>query len=520
MNGKVWLVGAGPSDISLLTLKGQEVISNAEVVIYDQLVDRSILLLIPEEAEVIDAGKHAGNHTLTQEETNELLVAKAKEGKRVVRLKGGDPFVFGRGGEEIECLIKNDIAFEVVPGITSSISVPAYAGIPVTHRDYTPSFHVVTAHRKRGSQEGIDYKALAGLGNVTLIFLMGVAALPDICSGLIDAGVEPSRACAIIQNGSRYNQRVVTGMLCNLPEKARQENIGTPGIIIVGDVVTLQQQFAWAEKRILGQTRVIVTRPKEKGAKLSKMLRELGAEVLEYPMTKVLPIKDGQRSLQIKDGQRILQIKDGQRNIQFKEHVAEYDWIVFTSEYAVEQFFEMLKEEKIDIRSLYRAKFAVIGEQTGRCLQQYGIIPDLMPDRHYGKELGSLLAGKLEKDSRVLVNIPANAESTCYEQLLKEAKQIGFTLDACYIYQTELNCPRFFTWAPEDIVTFASSLAVEGFVLNLADRDTSQVKAVCIGMQTYEKAKEYGMQAVCAKDTTMESMAESVIELAVKKRQA
>ncbi len=495
MNANVWLVGAGPSDIGLLTVKGKQVLEQAEVVIYDQLVDRSILLHIPEEAEAINAGKYAGNHILTQEETNALLVEKAKEGKRVVRLKGGDPFVFGRGGEELEELVKEGIPFEVVPGIPSPIAVPAYAGIPVTHRNYTPSFHVVTAHRKRGNTDGIDYKELAALGDVTLIFLMGIGALPTICEGLLAEGVSPEKPAAVIQHGARYNQKKVIATLADLPQKAQEAGIGTPGIILVGDVCALEREFAWSEKRPLGTKRVIVTRPKEKGEELGRLLREQGAEVLEQPVTSIVEIKQAAIMQELKEGTR------------------GYDWLVFTSEAGVNLFFKQLKEVGMDVRSLYNTKIAVIGPATKEALESHGILADIMPESHYGEELSSLLCSQLSNGDKVGMIVPENKKSRCMAAVAAQADELGIVCDAIPLYRTEYTAPRFFDWNKEDIVTFASNSAVKGFVRNLNEEDYKDVQAVCIGKHTLATAKAYGMQAVQSDETTIAGIVKKVIEV-------
>lgn len=213
MAGKVWLVGAGPSDPGLLTIKGKDVLEQAEVVVYDQLVGQGILQMIPKSAKKINVGKYSGNHTVVQERINEILLEEALEGKKVVRLKGGDPFLFGRGGEELELLCEHGIPYEIVPGITSAISVPAYAGIPVTHRDFTSSLHIITGHRKKGCQESIDYKSLAALGETTLVFLMGVAALSDICRGLIEAGMAGTTPAAILERGTTQSREMLLLLL-------------------------------------------------------------------------------------------------------------------------------------------------------------------------------------------------------------------------------------------------------------------------------------------------------------------
>lgn len=248
MAGKVTLVGAGPGDIGLFTIKGAQVLKEAQVVVYDRLVGEDILALIPENAEKIDAGKKSANHTIPQNEINEILLQKALAGKNVVRLKGGDCFLFGRGGEELELLAKNKIPFEVVPGITSALAVPAYAGIPVTHRDYVSSVHIITGHQKKNEPVKINFENCVQCGG-TLVFLMGVSNMPIIIKGLIDAGMKTDMPAAVIENGTRPNQRKVIGSLSDIVEKSREADMGSPAIIIVGEVCSLSEQFDWFTKR-------------------------------------------------------------------------------------------------------------------------------------------------------------------------------------------------------------------------------------------------------------------------------
>ena len=249
--GKVWLVGAGPGDMGLLTLKGKEALEQADVVLYDKLVGTGILNMIPDSAQKINVGKCAGNHTMPQAEINLLLLSEAQKGNHVVRLKGGDPFLFGRGGEELELLEKHHIPFEVVPGVTSAVSVPAYAGIPVTHRNFASSVHIITGHKKADENDALDFTALSQLEG-TLVFLMGVSALDNICSGLVQAGKSADTPAAILEQGTTAHQRRIVADLKTLPEKAKQANIQTPAIIVVGTVCTLAEQFAWGRKTSLG----------------------------------------------------------------------------------------------------------------------------------------------------------------------------------------------------------------------------------------------------------------------------
>ena len=244
MAGKVWLVGAGPSDPGLMTVKGKEVLKQAEVVVYDALIGMGILTMIPKDTERIHVGKRSGNHTMRQEEISQILVEKAKEGKRVVRLKGGDPFLFGRGGEEMELLKEHGISCEVVPGVTSAISVPAYNGIPITHRDFSSSLHIITAHKQEDKPLDIDFASLVKLKG-TLVFLMGVKALEDICAGLRNAGMAEDTPAAILQQGTTAKQRKVVATLATLKEEAQKESIQTPAIIVVGAVCSLAEKLSW-----------------------------------------------------------------------------------------------------------------------------------------------------------------------------------------------------------------------------------------------------------------------------------
>ena len=256
--GKVWLVGAGPSDAELLTVKAKRVLEQAEVVVYDRLVGDSILLMMPDTAEKIDAGKRSGNHTMPQEEMNRLLLRKAQEGKRVVRLKGGDPFLFGRGGEELTLLAEHGIPYEVVPGVTSAIAVPAYNGIPITHRDFASSVHIITGHKKKDEPLELDFATLAKLEG-TLVFLMGVSALGDICDGLMHAGKAKDTPAALLSRGTTSRQARLVSTLEKLPEELHAHPLMTPAIIVIGEVCALADQFAWYEKLPLSGKKIIVT---------------------------------------------------------------------------------------------------------------------------------------------------------------------------------------------------------------------------------------------------------------------
>ena len=321
MEGKVILVGAGPGDPGLLTEKGKKAIAQAEVVVYDRLVSPAILSLMPESAEQIDVGKEASHHKVPQHQINQILLEKAQAGKRVVRLKGGDPFLFGRGGEELERLSEAGIPFEVVPGVTSALSVPAYAGIPVTHRDFCSSLHIITGHAKAGAKLTIDFEALKRTGG-TLVFLMGVTALPAICQGLLDAGMEAEMPAAVIERGTTPRQRKLVSTLGALPQAAAEAKIESPAIIVVGKVCTLSEKFDWFDALPLKGREIVVTRPRERMGALSEKLRALGAAVTEYPCIETVERAENPALDQAMD------------------HLAEYRYLVFTSPAGPEIFLK------------------------------------------------------------------------------------------------------------------------------------------------------------------------------------
>ena len=488
--GKVWLVGAGPSDEGLFTLKGKHVLEQADVVVYDQLVGDGIMRMIPANAECIDVGKQAGNHKVVQERINEILLEKAQKGKRVVRLKGGDPFLFGRGGEELELLCEHNIPFEIVPGITSAISVPAYAGIPVTHRDFTSSLHIITGHKKKGCNEPIDYKSLVALGDVTLVFLMSVGALSEISKGLIEAGMDSNMPAAILEKGTRYNQRKVVATIETLPEEARKNNIGTPGIIVVGKVCSLSEQFSWAEKRPLGGRRIIITRPRRKSAKLKGMLYDLGAEVVELPSIKTVAIKNNEV------------LYEAINNIK------KYNWIAFTSEAAVEIFFDTLLEKKVDIRKLVDIKFAVVGPATKKAVENRGLFTDYMPEDYYGESMAHGLAKHISKDDKIIVCVPREIDS----QLCNNLKEYENQMNIVPLYDIEYEKNNSLKINDSDYVVFTSASSVRGFVNSVEGLDYNSVNAICIGKMTAKEASNYGMKISISNEATIESLVECVIE--------
>lgn len=488
MKGRVILVGAGPGDPGLLTLRGRQALESAEVIVHDRLVSSVILDMIPPEAERIDVGKEAASHPVPQEEINQILVKKALEGKRVVRLKGGDPFLFGRGGEELEELCRHEIDFEVVPGVTSALAVPAYGGIPVTHRDYCSSLHIITGHAKLGKELDIDFEALVRTGG-TLVFLMGVSSLCQICNGLREAGMDPDTPAAIIEQGTTPGQRTVISTVLELPGAARKADIKSPAISIVGEVCKLSDSFNWFERLPLKGRRIVVTRPRDRSGTLSRKLRELGAEVLEYPCIETVPI-DPCPGLEAA-----------------LSNMINYEWLIFTSAAGVDAVMGALQKMKKDSRAFGGIKLAAIGGGTAAELKKFGLVPDYIPQKYSAQSLGEGLAEIA--DGKILI---ARAEDGS-PYLTEELDKAGLSYDDITVYRTFYENARS-DELREDIdsgnvecVTFTSASTVRGFAASLGnDFDFSKVTGVCIGEQTAAEAGNYGIKRVVAENAAIDDM--------------
>lgn len=506
--GKVWLVGAGPSDPGLFTLKGRQALSEAEVVVYDALVGTSILGMIPQTAEAINVGKRSSHHIMRQEQISELLAKKALEGKRVVRLKGGDPFLFGRGGEELEVLVREKIPYEVVPGVTSAIAVPAYQGIPVTHRDYCSSIHIITGHKKEGDSYDIDFEALVRTKG-TLIFLMGVSSLAHICKGLLEAGIRPDMPAALLSRGTTAAQKRIVATVSTLPETVKKQGAVTPAIIVVGEVCGLAEQFSWVEKMPLGGVRVLVTRPKELVGTTAKRLRKLGAEVLELPAISTVRREDNPR------------LKEALGEIE------KYKWIVFTSPTGVRVFFEEMADQRIDLRRLNGAKFAVIGSGSEHELEKRGFYADLMPEVYDGAYLGEALAKACREEAADFdeypVLIPRAAVGS--RELTDALAQVeGITIEDIPTYDTRygdrenmsakvIDAGAEMRSGSVDYVMFTSASTVRGFTAAAGDIEYDKVRAICIGRQTKEAADKLGMQTWMAEQATIDSLIAKLIQV-------
>lgn len=508
--GKVWLAGAGPGDAGLLTIKTKELIETADVIVYDALISTEIMSLIPAEKECIYVGKRSGNHAVPQEGINQILLEQALLGKKVLRLKGGDPFVFGRGGEELELLAEHGIPFEIVPGITSAVAVAAYAGIPITHRDFTSSFHVITGHARKDGVSRIHYDALVKL-NGTLVFLMGISSMPDICTGLLEAGMRPDMPAAVLERGTTSRQRSIVSDVAHLVERAEKEQVQTPAIILVGEVCSLEKEFAWAKKRPLGGRQFLITRPKQNASELAKRLRAAGAQVLEIPAIVTKPIEKNEalkKALQFD-----VQILTGEAAVSER-------WLVFSSPIGVRTFFEQLLKLEMDARSLMRKgcelKFAVIGSATKKELRNYGFCADVTPKVFNAKHLGEALAKEAKPNSEIII-VRAKEGS---KELIPPLEAAGLKVLDIATYETvyevnEVLCEevkRAFDSGEIDAVTFTSASTVRGFVNGFKDLNYEAVKAVCIGEQTAAEARKYGMQISISKEASMDSMMELMLE--------
>ena len=494
--GKVWLVGAGPGDIGLFTIKGMEILSNADVVVYDSLVGEGILSKIPSGIRTIHVGKRASHHTMSQEQINQVLLDEAEKGNRVVRLKGGDPFLFGRGGEELELLVEHGIPFEIVPGVTSSIAVPAYNGIPVTHRDFCSSLHIITGHKREGKTYDIDFRALTDTRG-TLVFLMGISSLGDIMRGLLEGGMDPDMPAAVLQKGTTAGQKRIVATVATLEEQVKKQGVETPAIIVVGKVCSLAEKFEWYEHLPLAGWKVLVTRPKNLISRTADLLRQKGAEVLELPAIRTEPMED-QSALE-----------------EALDHIDTYQWIVFTSPTGVDIFFEEMMRMDKDIRSLGNIKAAVIGEGTRNKLKERGIRADLMPEVYDGDSLGAALAERVRPGMHVLIPRAEKGNENLVRLLEAAGAKVSDIATYRTVYESSglIDEKREFAEGNIDCVVFTSSSTVKGFVEGTKGMDYTGIRAACIGKQTKAAADAYGMHTYMAEKATIDSLIRLVEEM-------
>jgi uroporphyrinogen III methyltransferase/synthase len=493
MNGTVYLVGAGPGDAGLVGERALEVLSVADVVVHDRLMPRELLAHVPESCTVIDAGKRAGEHTLPQEEINRLLVRSALQDKIVVRLKGGDPFLFGRGGEEALACLEQDVAFEIIPGVTSALAAPAYAGIPVTHRDFADSVTIVTARTSGDLDTDPDYGWLARCPG-TLLFLMGLSRLSRIATKLVERGMDADTPAAVISHGTQPTQRTVVGTLSNITELANDAELTSPGIVVVGEVVKLRDKLMWFERRPLFGRTIAVTRARAQASELSGTLTDLGATVVECPVIECVPLPSASLDAQID----LLRTKD---------------WVIFTSQNGATTFFNRLSERGLDARALGGLRIAVVGPGTAHILEERGIVPDVVPPVGLRTAAGLLetLSGEpLYGASVLLVRGELGDES-----LPAGLRSRGASVTMVPVYRTEASTP-----APSvvddalraDVVIFTAGSTVRNFV-EYVSRGEPTPPAISIGPRTSEAAAAADIQVAReANDPGIDGVVEAVLD--------
>lgn len=502
--GKVYLAGGGCGDPGLLTVKAKDILTKADVVVYDALVNESFLNDARADAEIVYVGKRAGNHAMRQEDINALLVQKGLEGKLVLRLKGGDPYVFGRGGEEGEDLYDAGVPFEVIPGITSVIGGLAYAGIPITHRDCVSSFHVITGHLKSNAYDGasdLDWPVLGKLKG-TIVFLMGVKNLEKICDELVKNGMNPEMPVAVVHRASTPYQRVVTGNLTTIYDIATTAKITAPSLIVVGEVVNKRQKLRFFDEKPLFGKNIIITRSREQSSQMVEKITELGGNAIEFPTIKIVPINEAACDEKVKV------LKD-------------YSHIIFTSINGVEIFFDSLARCGKDARAFGNLHITAIGEGTKNALLARGLQADFVPDKYVGEELVSGLAPLLNKDSRVLIPRSKNARIYVVEELSKICP-----VDEIQSYETiredhaTVDPLTMLENNEIDYITFTSSTTVEFFVekIGAAHIDViNSAKAVSIGPQTSKKCLELGIDVDIEAETyTIQGMLDAILKDAQK----
>jgi len=498
--GKVYLVGAGPGDPKLITLKGYESIKKADVIVYDRLAHPSLLNHAREDAEKIYVGKLPDRHTLQQEEINLLLVHKALEGKIVTRLKGGDPSIFGRVGEEAQELAKNKVPFEIVPGITSAIAVPAYAGIPVTHRDFTSSFAIVTGHEDPTKNESnINWDKIS-TATGTIVFLMGIANIKLIKDKLIENGRSKDTPAAVIRMGTRIEQQTVVGTLENIDQKVKESGITSPALIIIGEVVKLREELMWFENKPMFGKRVLVTRARNQASELSSMIEDLGGEAVEFPVIKIVPPSDT-----IVYNNAIKQLDT-------------YDWAIFTSVNGVKSFYDKLKEKNIDIRTMSKARIAAIGPKTAELLEEKGLIVDILPSEFRAEGLLESLKGQLKAGQKVLLPRADIAR----EILPKTLRELGLEVVEIDAYETKIdaeNKDEIIEMLKEKsihIITFTSSSTVKNFVESIKGESLEKllegVTLASIGPVTTKTAEDLGLKvAITASEYTIHGLVDAIL---------
>ncbi len=530
--GKVYIAGAGPGDPGLLTLRVKQILGKADVIVYDSLISEDILSYAKDGCEIIYAGKRSSNHTLPQHSINELLTEKAGENKVVLRLKGGDPYLFGRGGEEAEKLFKDNIPFEVIPGISSSFAVPAYAGIPLTHRDYASTVAIVTGHEGEHKKKStINWKGLSGAD--TIVVLMGYKNLDSIVGNIINAGKDKNTPCAVVQEGTTLNQRAAVGTLNTITDEVKKKGLKSPLILIVGNVVKLRDTLSWFENRPLSGLKIIVTRGEGQSGTFSEKLNDLGAFAVSLPLINI--VKDGGNIDKAKIDTAINDIKD-------------YDYLIFTSTNAVSAFFEHFFSKGLDARSLFEKKIISVGKVSSMELKKYGIVPDIIPVEH--SQIGIINALKDTELKRKKILFPQ--ASKINNELSEFLVHKGAIVENLLVYETvlpEKSKERIYEifsplikidgdnnghkrgthkniGLPDDldlnsfVVSFTSYSTVENFVNSIEDIRKGLLKSVIgsgikfasIGEKTAKYALGFGIKSdIIAKEVNINSLVDGIV---------
>ena len=495
--GWVALVGAGPGDPDLLTIKGRRYLERADVVVYDRLVDRRLLGHAPKDAELVDVGKRPGESRDRQSDINALLVQRAWSGKRVVRLKGGDPFIFGRGGEEVAALAEANVPFEVVPGITSAIGAPAYAGIPLTHRGVSSSLTIVTGSESPDKEgTSVDWDRLAK-SDGTLSLLMGWENLPEIAQALIDGGKAANTPAAVVQWGTWPNQETVVGPLVSIADRARQAGLSNPVVVVVGEVVNLRAASRWFDNRPLFGKRVLVTRSRTQSADLVDRLERAGAEPVEVPTIEIQPVED------TRDINSAL------------SRLTDYDWVVFTSTNTVEQLFGRLDTMGHDARQFHASRVSAIGTATAAALRERGIIADLVSRESVSQ---SLIDGLAEQGVAGKTILLPGAEVRP-DRLKRGLEMLGAVVREVILYRTVLPSGASGRLAEAlesgvDVITFTSSSTVTN-LMALLEGDVNRLEEVgiaCIGPVTAETARKAGLCVdILAEESTAAGLVNAIV---------
>ena len=501
--GKIFLVGAGPGDLGLVTLRAKELLQGADVVVYDHLANPEMLRWTRPDAEIVYAGKQAGDHALSQTEINSLLVEKARAGRTVVRLKGGDPFLFGRGGEEALAAVEAGVPFEVVPGVTSAIAAPAYAGIPVTHRDENSHVTFFTGHEDPAKESSaIDFRALAKLGG-TQVMLMGLERLGEITRTMREHGVRSDLPAAVIRWATTGRQETIVGTLETIAGQVVAEGFAPPAIVVFGNVVSLRQQLNWFEGRPLRGKRIVVTRSRKQAGALSALLDRLGADVFELPTIRIEPPTDLREFAEL--------VQDAHS----------YDWIVFTSPNGVSAFFDMFFKLYFDAREIGGARIAVIGPATAQRVRDFHLKVELEPEKFVAESLVAAFRkeGSIENQRILLVR----AEQA-RDVLPRELTRLGAIVDQGLAYKTvpetadPTGARARFIREGADLITFTSSSTVDNFMaMNLPW--PKGMRLASIGPVTSATARDHGLTVdVEAKQHDMAGLAQAITGFFSKQR--